>query len=91
MANFYYILQMFFIGVIRVEVWNTFLASLFWPVCIAYMSGKCIMKLFLKFLKTNTNKSTMYGADIDPILANVEAVPTATFRTMVGNNSAVYK
>ena len=33
----------------------------------------------------------MYGADIDPILANVDAVPTATLRTIVGNNSAVYK
>ena len=33
----------------------------------------------------------MYGADMDPILANVEAVPTATFLTFVGNNSAVYK
>ena len=33
----------------------------------------------------------MYGADIEPILANVEAVPTATFLTLVGKSSAVYK
>ena len=33
----------------------------------------------------------MQGADIDPIRANVEAAPTATFLTDVGNNSAVYK
>ena len=33
----------------------------------------------------------MYGADIDPIRAKVEAAPTATFLTGVGNSSAVYK
>ena len=38
-----------------------------------------------------TNRSTMYGADIDPIRANVDAAPTATFLTDVGNSSAVYR
>jgi len=31
----------------------------------------------------------MYGAEMDPIRAKVEANPTAKFRTFVGKSSAV--
>ena len=36
-----------------------------------------------------TRRSTMYGAEMDPIRAKVEAKPTAKFRTFVGKSSAV--
>ena len=57
-------------------------------VDLAVKGGKTGLYRHRGFL-TFPRRSTMYGADMEPIRAKVEAAPTATFLTAVGNNSAV--